>query len=87
MTDLSQKDLSMTKFDTSYSAYENYMSNMIVQNQENILDYDDWVKRMNEPTPEEFQSTTEEITFEEAEKLGVIWATDEELKALGLDDE
>lgn len=77
----------MTKFDTSYSAYESYMSNMIVQNQENILDYDDWVKRMNEPTPEEFQSTTEEITFEEAEKLGAIWATDEELKALGLDDE
>lgn len=77
----------MSKFDTSYSAYENYMVNMIVQNQENILDYDDWVNRMNEPTPEEFQTTTEEISFEEAEKLGVIWATDEEIKALRLDDD
>lgn len=77
----------MSKFDTSYSAYENYMSNMIVQNQENILDYDDWVKRMNEPTPEEFRTMTEEISFEEAEKLEVIWTSADELKEMGLDDE
>lgn len=63
------------------------MSNMIVQNQENILDYDDWVKRMNEPTPEEFRTMTEEISFEEAEKLEVIWTSADELKEMGLDDE
>lgn len=77
----------MSKFDTSYQAYENYMANMIFQNQENILEYNDWVNRMNEPTPEEFQSTTEEISLEEAENLGVVWATDEEIKALGLNDD
>lgn len=63
------------------------MSNMIVQNQENILDYDVWVKRMNEPTPEEFRTMTEEISFEEAEKLEVIWTSADELKEMGLDDE
>lgn len=75
------------KVDTSYQAYENYMSNMIVQDQENIMDYDDWINAMNTPTPDEFKTVSEEISFEDAEKLGVIWTSADELKEMGLDDE
>ena len=62
----------MTKIDTSYTAYQEYMSNMIVQDKPNILDYDEWLEMMTIPMPEEYQITTQEITYKEAEELGVV---------------
>lgn len=67
----------------SYDAYMNYMANMIEQNKANILDYDEWIKAVTAPTPDEFRTTSEEISYEEAESQGVVWATDEELQSIG----
>ncbi|WP_410472931.1 hypothetical protein ACGTJS_04415 [Faucicola mancuniensis] len=77
----------MTKIDTSYTAYQEYMSNMIVQDKPNILDYDEWLEMMTIPMPEEYQITTQEITYKEAEELGVVWASEQELREMGLIDE
>lgn len=77
----------MTKIDTSYTAYQEYMSNMIVQDKPNILDYDEWLEMMTAPMPEEYQTTTQEITYKEAEELGVVWASEQELREMGLIDE
>lgn len=68
---------------TSYDAYMNYMSNMIEQNKPNILDYDEWIQAVTAPIPDEFKTTSEEMSYEEAEHQGVVWATEEELKSIG----
>lgn len=71
------------QIDTSYEAYQRYFANMIEQNKPNILDYDEWVEVITAPTPDEFKTTSEEMSYEEAEHQGVIWATEEELKSIG----
>lgn len=77
----------MRKYDTSIEAYQNYMSNMIQNNQPNIMTYDDWVDYMNSPVPDELKSSTEEISYEEVKRLGVSWTSEQELKELGIIDE
>lgn len=75
------------QIDTSYEAYQRYFANMIEQNKPNVLDYDEWVEAITAPTPAEFMPTIEEISYEQAERLGAIWATPTELKEMGLDEE
>lgn len=69
----------------SYQSYQEYVANMMMSNrEEHILDFSDWGGEMMKPIPEEFKSMTEEISYEEAERLGVVWTTEEELLALGI---
>lgn len=77
----------MTNIDTSYIAYQEYMSNMIAQDKANILNYDEWLEIMTAPIPKEYQTTTQEITYKEAEEMGVVWASEQELREMGLIDE